>query len=149
MRHLVAALLWLFSPALLAAPLGLAPGSTDLGRAEALLGKAAETPIAGARYRFTPPAGSGFSKVELYMGRESGVLEVAELSYETPQDPTPLRAALGQKIPDISYVQAAGGSCEVYLGPRASLQLGCSSTGISPEQHSPEQRYCAAVYACT
>lgn len=121
---ILGAVVFLLSSSAQAAPLGIFPGSTGLKEAKALLGEPEETLIAEVRYRFKPPSGSGFSRVELYIGRKSGVVEIAEFYYETPPEPNSVRASLGRKAADLSYPQVAGGTREVFLAPRVSLLLG-------------------------
>lgn len=124
MHRLLASLFWLLPGAASAAPLGIFPGTTDLSRARALLGAPIEEKIPAARYHFAAPAGSGFASVELYLGRQTRWVELAEYLYEPAIEASAARAALGQKGADLSYSLADGGSCEVFLARRARLLLG-------------------------
>jgi hypothetical protein len=121
-QHLMALLLGLSATAS-AAPLGISPGQTDLTRARSLLGEPKSTLIESARYQFAAPAGSGYSSIELYVGRQSQAVEIAQYRFEPAVDVAPLKTQLKQKDPDLRYNIASGDACELYFGARARLIL--------------------------
>jgi hypothetical protein len=106
-----------------AAPLGVAPGSTGLSQAKALLGEPNATPIPEARYQFAAPVGSGYSSVELYIGRRSQVVELAQYRFEPATDATALKIQLKQKESDLRYTLASGDTAEVFFAIKARIIL--------------------------
>jgi hypothetical protein len=106
-----------------AAPLGVAPGSTGLSQAKVLLGEPKATPIPQARYQFAAPVGSGYSSVELYIGRKSQVVELAQYSFEPATDATALKTQLKQKESDLRYTLASGDTAEVFFAIKARIIL--------------------------
>jgi hypothetical protein len=106
-----------------AAPLGVTPGSTNLSQARTILGEPQSTSIAEARYQFAAPTGSGYASVELYIGRQSQVVELAQYRYEPATDAVTVKTQLKQKEPDLRYTLASGDTAEIFFTTRARIIL--------------------------
>jgi hypothetical protein len=134
----ILALLFLAPLGALAAPPKIAPRLASFEAAKAQLGAPTKELIPGARYRFLAPAGSGFSVIDLYVGRESKAIELAEYQYEQPVDPKEARAMLGQKLPDLTYQRADGTTAEIFLLQSARLVLSAEKKVLSVSYLSEE-----------